>query len=405
MQELFTLGELYVSDFIKNNENPRGPKTELKLLLTDDGNVRLEKSAPQDTMWGKYWYRSGINATMTNELKSIVKSITDIFKLKSNDLWIDIASNDGTLLSFVNDNLIKIGIDPADDSFKKEAEQYANLIVQDYFSTKAFKSTKYGDLKAKVITSIAMFYDLEHPDIFIKDIYEVLDDDGLWVLQLSYTPLMLEQLAFDNILQEHFYYYSLFNIKKLLENNGFKIMDCQLNDINGGSFRIYVMKDIANIKYFSTQPYRDICKFRINSTLAYEKQLKLDSVDTWKNFYNDINSLKKQMVDFIKQEKAKGKKIWGYGASTKGNTLLQYFGLDNSLIDGIAERNLQKIGLKTVGTNIPIYSEEDMRKANPDFVIILPWHFINEFVERESDFLSGGGKFIVPCPKFEIIEK
>ena len=165
------------------------------------------------------------------------------------------------------------------------------------------------------------------------------------------------------------------------------------------------MKSIADTKKFSTQPNRDVCEFRVKSILEYEKSLKLDSVETWTNFFDDINKLKETTLNFIKTEKAKGKTIWGYGASTKGNTLLQYFGLDNTLIDGIAERSIYKWGLKTVGTNIPIYSEDDMRRANPDYLLVLPWHFINEFISRENDFLKNGGKFIVPCPKFEIIGK
>lgn len=403
MKELFTLGELYVSDFIKADDAPRGEKTEMKLLLTDDGNIRLEKSAPLNTMYGKYWYRSGTNNSMKHELKDIVDSILKVKHLKENDIWLDIACNDGTLLSFLPQDLIKIGIDPVDDSYKKESEKHANVIVQDYFTADNFKSTKYGHMKAKVITSIAMFYDLEKPDKFIQDVIEVMDDNGLWVLQLSYTPLMIEQLAFDNICHEHIYYYSLFNLKALFERNGLKVVDCQLNDTNGGSFRVYAMKRSADVKAFATQPYRDVCNFRINSLLAHEGALHLDSVSTWKNFYDKINALKEQTVAFVKQEKAAGKKIWGYGASTKGNTLLQYFGLDNTLIDGIAERSTYKFGLKTVGTNIPIYSEDEMRKAKPDYLLVLPWHFINEFYNREMDFLMGGGKFIVPCPKFEIL--
>ena len=403
MKELFTLGDLYVSDFIKNDEAPRGKRTEMKLMLTDDGNIRLEKCAPLDTMYGKYWYRSGINNSMKQELKNIVESILKIKPLKENDVWLDIACNDGTLLAFIPNGIIKIGIDPIDDSFKNESEKHSDIIVQDYFSAKAFKSTKYGHLKAKVVTSIAMFYDLENPDSFIKDVYETLDDNGLWVLQLSYTPLMLDQLAFDNICHEHIFYYSLFNLKKLFEKHGFQIVDCQLNDTNRESFRIYAMKERADIKSFATQPYRDVCKFRVNSLLAYESTLNLDSKSTWHKFFERIQDWKKQTVSFIKQAKTEGKTIWGYGASTKGNTLLQYFGLDSTLIDGIAERSVYKFGLKTVGTNIPIYSEDEMRKAKPDYLLVLPWHFINEFVEREKDFLVSGGKFIVPCPKFEII--
>ena len=404
MKELFNLGELYVSDFLGENDEPRGGKVEMKMMLDEStGNVRLEKAAPLDVMYGKYWYRSGINQSMKNELQRIVNSILDVKKLKENDIWVDIACNDGTMFDFIPNNIIKVGIDPVDNSYKSESEKRSNLIIQDYFSSDVYKKSKFGSQKAKVVTSIAMFYDLENPDTFIQDVGEILDDNGLWVLQLSYTPLMIEQLAFDNICHEHIYYYSLFNLKRLMEKNGFKIVDCQLNDTNGGSFRVYVMKENSDVTKFATQPHRDVCNFRIQSLLTLEEKLKLDSVDTWMEFYQRILDLKEQTVSFIKSEKEKGKKIWGYGASTKGNTLLQYFELDNTLIDGIAERSVYKWGLKTVGTNIPMYSEEQMRNEKPDYLLVLPWHFISEFVERERDFLLGGGKFIVPCPKFQII--
>ena len=405
MKELFTLGKLNVSDFIPLNDglNYFHKSHELKLMLEEEtGAVRLNECAPLDSMYGKYWYRSGINQTMKDELKNVVDSITKVVKLKENDIWLDIACNDGTMFDYMPKNIIKIGVDPCDDSYKNESEKRANVIIQDYFSYKVYKKCKFGKMKAKVITIIAMFYDLDKPDPFLQDVFEVLDDDGLLVMQMSYTPLMLKQLAFDNICHEHIYYYSLFNIKRILERNGFSIVDCTLNDINGGSFRVFIKKKGKDCNFY-TQPYRDVANFRVDSLLEYEKTLKLDEKETWGDFFKRINQLKEQTVNFIKQEKAKGKKIWGYGSSTKGNTTLQYFGLDNTLIDGIAERSTYKWGLKTSGTNIPIYSEEEMRQAKPDYMLILPWHFINEFKEREKDYLIGGGKFIVPCPKFEVV--
>jgi len=406
MIELLNLGKLHISDFLEQSQISVNEKNELKLILDPKYNVpRLEKNANADLMYGKYWYRSGINNTMKIELKNIVDSILKLIKYNENDIWLDIACNDGTLLSFVPKDFIRLGIDPADDTFKNESKKYANEIIQDYFSLDAYKKTKFSTQKVKIITSIAMFYDINNPDKFIHDIDKILDDDGLWVLQLSYTPLMIKQLAFDNICHEHIYYYSLFNIKDMLEKNGFQIMDVELNDVNGGSFRLYVMKKNAKIESFSTQPYRDVSRFRINSILEYEKTLKLSEKETWDNFSNKIELLKNQLVNFIKNEKNKGKTIWGYGASTKGNTLLQYFGLDNTLIDGIAEKSIQKFGLKTIGTNIPIYSETEMRKIKPDYLLILPWHFIHEFEKRENEYLINGGKFIVPYPEFKIIEK
>jgi hypothetical protein len=214
---------------------------------------------------------------------------------------------------------------------------------------------------------------------------------------------MIKQLAFDNICHEHVWYYSLFNIKSLLEEAGFKVFDCELNDVNGGSFRVYATPNTEAYKSIGSQQYRDVSEYRVASVLEYEKSLDLNGEETWKDFFSRIEDLKKKVVSFVKEKKAENKKVWAYGASTKGNTLLQYFGLDSTLIDGIAERSPYKWGLKTVGTNIPIYSEDEMRKQKPDYMLVLPWHFINEFVQREGDFLRDGGTFIVPCPKFELI--
>ena len=405
-KKLFSLGELYVSDFINKDEDARAGKHDMTLVIDERyGAARLEKCTPIHSMFGKYWYRSGINQTMRTELKGIVDSVTSVQKLNEGDLWLDIACNDGTLLSFVPDGIKKLGIDPAEDSFKNESSKIADEVIQDFFTLENFKKSKFKKKKAKVVTCIAMFYDLDEPVEFLKDVTKVLDDDGLFVLQMSYTPLMIKQLAFDNICHEHVYYWGLASIEKLLKKAGLKIVDCQLNDVNGGSFRIYIKKKKSDVSIFATAPYRDVCNVRVESLIKWEKGLKLDKEEIWLDFYNRIEALKKETVDFIKAEKAKGKVICGYGASTKGNTLLQYFGLDNTLIDAIAERSHYKFGLKTIGTNIPILSEEDVRAMNPDYMLVLPWHFIAEFVKREDEFLSKGGKFIVPCPNFQIIGK
>lgn len=402
MKELFTLGDLYVSDFIEEGDAPRGGRIEMKMVWDDQRNApRLEEITPPEFMYGKYWYRSGTNATMTNELAGIVDSIKSNYKFSDKDVWLDIACNDGTLLSFVPKFCQRVGIDPVDDTFVAESSKHADVIVQDYFSATAYNNRVLD--KAKIVTIIAMFYDLENPELFLKDVYSIMDDNGLLVMQMSYTPLMINQMAFDNICHEHLYYYSLESIKGIFDRSGFKLIDAQLNDINGGSFRVYAMKDIADEKKFGTQPYRDVCRARVDSLIAYEQVNGYNDPDAWTLFYNRLQELKLETYNFIASEKAKGKTIWGYGASTKGNTLLQYFELDNTLIDGIAERSVYKFGLKTIGTDIPIYSEEEMRAVKPDYLLVLPWHFINEFVQREQDYLNAGGKFIVPCPKFEII--
>jgi NDP-4-keto-2,6-dideoxyhexose 3-C-methyltransferase len=395
------MGDFYVSDFVK--EQPTDRKKYSLDLYRDRKlpTVRLQDIAPSDTMWGQYWYRSGINASMTKELRRIVEEVTDRVKLKAGDAWLDIACNDGTLLSFVPDVCEKYGIDPCDDSYYAESSKHAK-VAQTYFNKAAYDTLTTN--KAKVITCIAMFYDLDDPAPFVQDLYDCLDDNGTLVLQMSYTPLMIEQLAFDNICHEHVYYYDLISIHELFcVNNKFKIMDASLNDTNGGSFRIYLQKEIAKDSSFGTQPLRDVCNMRIRNMLQTEAELKLDDQQTWRIFNEDLQLLKTEVMNFVKQAKAEGKTIWGYGASTKGNTLLQYFGLDYTMIDAIAERSHYKFGLRTIGTDIVIKSEEEMRAAQPDYLLVLPWHFIDEFQQREIEYLKKGGAFIVPCPEFKVI--
>jgi hypothetical protein len=403
---LFTLGELYMSDFIGANESPKLPKLEMKMMLAPkSGLVQLETTPDFDSMYRQYWYASGTNETMTLELKDIAEKIQKLIKPTAGDIHVDIGCNDGTLLSFINRDMVRIGFDPAKNGYKEQSIKHANCIIEDYFSYENFVRAGYEGKKAKTLTSIAMFYDLEDPHAFVQDVKKVLDKQGLWIIQMSYTPLMLQQLAFDNICHEHLEYYSLHSLKYLLDQNDFEIVDCELNDVNGGSFRIYIRNKDADPTLFATAPYRDVAKFRVESIMAEERRLKVNEPEIYMEFFRKVSELKQQTMDFIRTEKAKGKKIWGYGASTKGNTLLQWFGLDNTLIDAIAERQPRKFGLKTAGSNIPIKSEEEMRAAKPDYVLVLPWHFIAEFVRREQKFLEEGGAFIVPCPKFEIIRK
>lgn len=401
---LFTLGELYMSDFIK--DEPKLPKLEMKLMFAPkSGLVQLEKTPDFDSMYREYWYASGTNNVMKAELKDIADKAAKYIKTKPNDVWVDIGCNDGTLLSYVDKSIYRVGFDPAKNGYKELSAKHADKIIEDYFSFENFKKAGLGNKKAKVITSIAMFYDLEDPNKFVRDIKAVMDKEGLWIIQMSYSPLMVEQLAFDNICHEHLEYYTLQSLKFLLERNGMKIVDVELNDVNGGSFRIYIRNKNANPRFFATAPQRDVATMRIEMTENYEKTRKVNTKQYYMNFFKEITKLKNQTLSFIKKEKKKGKTIWAQGASTKGNTLLQWFELNETMIDAISERQERKFGLKTAGTNIPIKSREEMRKARPDYVLVLPWHFIGEIVQDEQEYLNKGGAFIVPCPKFEIIKK
>lgn len=404
-QRVLELGDFYVSDFV--DHTPRDSNRYSLDLWADAkynaARLHRDQVAPKQSMWGKYWYRSGVNQSMRTELAGIVQEVLarkNTYTCRE-PVWLDIASNDGTLLSSVPQHFQRYGIDPCDSSFSEQARKHGT-ILEDYFSKSAFESICPGG-RADVITFIAAFYLIDDPEPIVQDLYEVLSDDGVLVLQLSYTPLMIRQLAFDNICHEHIYYWSLGGIKSLFENHGFRIVDCALNDTNGGSMRVYLQKDTASLDSFGTTPLRDVCAMRVDSLLDHERFYDLRSPTTWLDFAQRLEMLRTDVVGFIRQERASGKSIWGYGASTKGNTLLQYFGLDQNDLDAIAERNPAKYGLRTLGSDIPIRSEEEMRAAKPDYLLIMPWAFIGEFRTRESEYLQNGGALIVPCPQFEVI--
>ncbi len=397
---LFSLGDFYMSDFIDDNSAnvERVPLT--MTLDRKSGLLQLKHTAPFDSMYRNYWYRSGMNKTMTDELRGIAQKALSLIRCKENDVALDIGCNDGTLLRFYEEKLWRVGFDPA-KNLAQYSSEYADLIITDYFTARVYNGRVHK--KAKLVTAIAMFYDLEEPHKFVDEIESVLDTEGLWIVQMSYMPLMLRQNAFDNICHEHLEYYSLSSFEYLINQHNLKVVDVELNDINGGSFRIYVRKKNSGDDSFATAPCRDVAQFRVDSLRECEKLMHLNEPETYIAWFEYIKILKELTVDFIKSEKAKGKAIWGYGASTKGNTLLQWYGLDSTLIDAIAERNPDKYGKRTVGTNIEIKSEEEMRKVKPDFLLVLPWHFISEFKNREREYLESGGKFIIPLPKFKII--
>jgi NDP-4-keto-2,6-dideoxyhexose 3-C-methyltransferase len=379
------------------------PRSPLILIKCDDtknpnacGLLQLKHSSEPEQMYvGGYGYLSGMNQTMTAHLKDVVEKIENLVKLNPGDLVIDIGSNDGTLLkSYTKNNIIKIGIDPGGKQYQQYYPTDITLIT-DFFPTSVLQKL-YPDQKAKVITSIAMFYDLEHPMEFVKNIKEHLHTNGIWVLEQSYLPSMLESNAFDTICHEHLEYYALKQIEWMLNKNDLKIINVETNLINGGSFKIYIAHSGA---------IYPVEKDNINNMRVYETSLNLDTLTPYKEFKNRVNQIKINLITFLKHEKEQGKLIYAYGASTKGNILLNYFKLDNSIITAAAEKNEKKWGCMTPGTHIPIISEGSARTAIPDYFLILPWHFKNEFIQRELKYLKEGGKFIFPLPSFVIIDQ
>ena len=404
LTSILNLGDQYFANYSpkSNDVVPFEEKIPLELVRCDKsidpkscGLVQLRHTTPPNLMYDRYFYRSGINQTMTNNLNEIAKQAISKIKLNPNDIVIDIGCNDGTLLQNYKELPIRsIGFDPA-KNMVQFSKQTGATIITEFFSAEEFIKN-YGDEKAKIITSIAMFYDLEDPNQFVDDISKILHPDGIWILELSYLPLMLSQNAFDTIVHEHLEYYHLSALEFLLSKFNLKVVHIQLNDINGGSFRVVVQHKEKSIDNKSLQ--------HITELREKEKNLNLSTNQPFDDFITKINDEKDKLVAFIKNEVSAGKTVHCYGASTKGNTLLQFYNLDKKLIQFIADRNPDKWGRRTIGTDISIISEEESHSMNPDYFLILPWHFINEFTEREKSYLKNGGKLLVPLPEFKIIQ-
>jgi len=406
LASILSLGDLFISDFIAQGAFNTRRKAPLELVLCDAdkggcGLVQLKHTVPHEMMYRNYWYRSGISKTMTDALHEIVAKGESLVKFSPGDFVLDIGANDGTLLrGYGLQNVNLVGFEPA-RNLREYASKGTTKIIDDFFSFAAWKK-EFGSTKVKVVTAIAMFYDLEDPNTFVADVVKCLDPNGVFIIQMSYLPMMLSENAFDNICHEHLEYYSFFSLENLLRRHGLEVFDVELNEINGGSFRTYIRhvgSEGEKISVFEG------ARRRIEMLRKQEALLGLNQEEVYEKFEKRVHILKEALCDFVKKEVGKGRKVYVYGASTKGNTLLQFFGLDHHLITAAAERNPDKWGKRTVGTNIPIVSEEEARIARPDYFLVLPWHFIKEFVEREQEFLAGGGKFIVPLPQFAIISR
>lgn len=399
---VLSLGEQYISGCFSDGEGtpPVTRKIPLELVRCDPahdengcGLVQLKHSVPPPILYHSYWYRSGINQTMTDHLKSITEAASFAADLRKGDLAVDIGCNDGTLLKHYRKGTTLIGFEPS-ASMCKVARDAKLKVVNDFFSAGSFSQCNLG-MKPKVITSIAMFYDLENPHRFVADIKEILDEAGVWVLEMSYLPTMLAKNSYDTICHEHLEYYSLAPLERLLATHGLVVVDVKLNDINGGSFQVFV-KHIGNVPSPGAEE-------RIHALRLKEFQAGLDTAQPYVDFYRNIHANREELMVFLKRAKKEGKRVHGYGASTKGNTILQYCGVTPELVPMIADRNPAKWGSKTIGTNIQIVSEDESRAMAPDYYLVLPWHFMDEFKQREKAFLKRGGMFVCPLPELTFI--
>lgn len=356
------------------------------------GLLQLAHTFPPEILYANYWYRSGTNATMRDHLKGIVDSAMQILNNEAPTV-LDIGCNDGTLLGNYPKRARKYGVDPSDIAREIGGDTVViNTVFPSGQSTAALPQAGFD-----VVTSIAMFYDLESPVAFAQEIKKLLKPNGLWILEMSYLPMMLQQNSFDTICHEHLEYYSLSVLEIIMARAGLRVFRVELNDVNGGSIRCYVCH--AENQTLSTPDEGA----RLHSLRTIEFEMELDTDTPYIAFQNRIKRLKDDLNSMLFQIRAAGQRVHIYGASTKGNVLLQWYGINRMIVEAAADRNPSKAGARTLGTDIPIISEEDSRAMKPDYYLVLPWHFRTEFLQRERKMIEAGTKFIFPLPELEVV--
>ncbi|MFN0180511.1 MAG: class I SAM-dependent methyltransferase [Gemmatimonadales bacterium] len=365
--------------------------------------MQLFETVPHDQLYRRYWYRSGVNEAMREELRSIVRSAAAYVNLVPGDVVLDIGSNDGTLLACYPEELLRVGVDPSDVARQAPFYKGPNaVLVNDFYSAPAVAAAVPG--RARVVTIVATFYDVEHPKEFLDDVRKIIHDDGLLVIQLSYTPLMLQANEFGAICHEHLCYYTFATLQSLLCRSGFAVIDAQLNGTNGGSLRVYAT--IAGRERSLRCPahwlYVGAC--RSAALLQFERQRHFDRPEPYRRFMRRVQRLKTETVRWLERARDGGATVVGYGASTKGNVMLQYYGVTRDLLPCIADRSPAKWGLYTAGTGIPVIPEAEMRAMRPDFLFVLPWFFASTFVDRERDLITAGTRIVLPLPELTVLD-
>jgi len=392
--EVLELEPQYVATtFVKSNEDNLMSKIKIPLTLIlckKCGLVQLKETVRPDLLYKNYFYRTAINDTMKRDLSDVVNYAVENVQTEEGDIVVDIGANDCTMVSMYPEHLKRFGIEPATNIDWNHVPK-SITIVNDYFSKDVVLKETNGE-KAKIVSATAMFYDFDDPNIAARDIKDILHDDGICVLQVSYLLDTIKDMNFYDVVHEHLEYYSLKSINYLMERNGLTVIDASTNFVNGGSLRVLVTHKEKNRS--KTKRYEEI--------LNEEEKWNLEKSETYVEYNQKINSIIEKTKKFIMNELKDGKLVIGLGASTKGNVLLQICGIEKNLLPFISERNTDKVGLRTLGTDIEIISEEKAREINPSAMLVIPWNFKEEILSREKDYIKSGGKmlFIMPFPYF-----
>lgn len=406
LEHLFSLGNQFVSDFVPAERIHAGNQVPISLVRCERCTlIQQLHTAPQEFLYTRhYWYRSGVTETMRRELADIAKEAQRYVNLESGHIILDIGSNDGTLLrSYDTVGVVKVGIEPA-TNLKEIGSLGIDLLVNDFWDGykyyEALMSSPFQDIsktsscKPRVITACGMFYDLDDPNPFIRDVADYLHPEGVFIAQLMCAKQMYDAKDVGNLCHEHLEFYTLESLRQLFHKYGLKIVEIQENNVNGGSYRLFVQHKNAPI----------LPHHQENIDVQFEQESKiLHNRSRWVNWADEIQKNLINAYNFILGEKLRGKTTYVLGASTKGNVILQALGVTTTEVEGASERSPEKCGLYTVGSGIPIYDEQYVRDQKPDYLLILPFAFLQEIMARESELRIRGTKFIVPIPEFRVI--
>ena len=371
--------------------NDKTQVTPLDIVFSKKSKLlQLNHNYNQKYLFGNnYGYRSGLNKSMQNHLKLKSKSILKKYSLNKGDSIMDIGSNDGTFLNYFPKTLIKFGVDPSAKKFKKYYEKNIKVIPK-FFKKNIIKNSRN---KFKFISAIAMFYDLPNPKLFIQNIKNYLHKEGIFHIEIAYLPDIIKKNSFDTFCQEHLTYFSFTSFKYLVDQTSFKIVDFNKNSINGGSICFDLALKNSKIKT------KDL---KIKKILHMEKKLKLEQVSTYKNYFSRIKNNAKRIYRLISKLNKKNKKVYAFGASTKGNVILQLCKLNNKNIKAIYDVNTFKFKKYTPGSKILIKNEHEIFKDKPDYLFILIWHFSKTLKQKIKKFKKLKIIYIWPFPKLKI---
>jgi len=348
----------------------------------DCATAQLDHTVPKEVMFGNHTYLSGVTRSLSDHFRSVAEEVAQRFTAgKSRPSVLDIGSNDGTQLKHFQ----TLGFDVLGIESSRTTAEIANAAgvntVNEFFN--ADLVSRIGR-RFDVINAAGVFFHLEELHSVAEGIRIALAEDGVFVVQFLYMPSIIDNLAFDQIYHEHLLYYTLTTVNQLLARHGLELFDAYLSPIHGGS-----------IVGFATHAGRLPKTSRLQHALTSESRGGYNSIDTYRRFAERIKTMRAENLAFLEDRAAQGKRVYGMGAPVKGNTLLNYFGITNRLMQCVVERNTLRRGLYTPGSHLPVLMEDEL-PSPPDVYYVLAWNFKREILARNRDLLDRGVEFFFP---------